>query len=102
MKEINSMEDYQAAIAKKSVLMFTAGWCPDCVVIKPVLPEIVANFPEYDFYSVNRDEFIDLCQELNIFGIPSFVAFENNEELGRLVNKDRKTQEEIESFIQSL
>lgn len=35
-------------------------------------------------------------------GIPSFVAFENGKETGRFVNKDRKTQAEIESFIKNL
>ncbi|MCL1950612.1 MAG: thioredoxin family protein [Turicibacter sp.] len=102
MKEIKSVKEFEEAKGKKSVMMFTAGWCPDCVAVKPVLPDIVSNFPDYEFYSVNRDEFIDLCQDLNIFGIPSFVAYENNLELGRLVNKDRKTQEEIETFIKGL
>jgi hypothetical protein len=37
-----------------------------------------------------------------VFGIPSFVAFHNGEEIGRFVNKDRKTQEQIQEFINSL
>jgi hypothetical protein len=37
-----------------------------------------------------------------VFGIPSFIAFENGKELGRFVSKDRKTQEEIERFISGL
>ncbi|MGB3102380.1 MAG: thioredoxin family protein, partial [Psychrobacillus psychrotolerans] len=44
----------------------------------------------------------DLCIELDIFGIPSFLAYENGEEKGRFVSKDRKTREEIESFLQSI
>ena len=39
--------------------------------------------------------------ELDIFGIPSFLVFENGEEKGRFVSKDRKTKEEIESFLKS-
>ncbi|MHA7984159.1 thioredoxin family protein, partial [Leuconostoc mesenteroides] len=35
----------------------------------------------------------------NIFGIPSFVIFRDGQEIGRLVNKDRKTKEEVENFI---
>ena len=45
---------------------------------------------------------IDLCKELDIMGIPSFVAFENGKETGRFVSKLRKTKEEIEQFIDSL
>ena len=32
----------------------------------------------------------------------SFVVIENGQELGRLVNKDRKTKEEISAFLTSL
>ncbi|MBH1095742.1 thioredoxin family protein, partial [Enterococcus faecium] len=40
--------------------------------------------------------------EWNIFGIPSFVVIQDGKELGRLVNKDRKTKQEIESFLESV
>jgi thiol-disulfide isomerase/thioredoxin len=83
-------------------MMFSADWCPDCRFIDPVMPEIEQNFSEYTFYLVDRDQFIDLCQELNVFGIPSFIAYENGKEIGRFVSKDRKTKEEIETFIQGL
>lgn len=36
------------------------------------------------------------------FGIPSFVVIQDGKELGRLVNKDRKTKQEIESFLESV
>ena len=86
----------------KSIFFFTAGWCGDCHFIKPKMPEIEADFPEWQFIEVDRDAFMDVAVEWNIFGIPSFVVIENGKELGRLVNKDRKTKEEIEAFIQSV
>lgn len=103
MKKLETIEQYNEIIkAGKSILMFSADWCPDCRVIEPVLPEIEQAYSQYTFYYVDRDEFIDLCASLNIFGIPSFVAFENGSELGRFVSKDRKTKEEIEEFINGL
>lgn len=103
MKQLSSVEEYnQLKDQGKHIFLFTADWCPDCRVIEPVLPEIEQKFSEYEFLSVDRDKFIDLCAELDIFGIPSFVAYENGEELGRFVSKNRKTQKEIEDFIQSL
>ena len=66
------------------------------------MPEIVESYPEVQFIEVDRDRFIDLCGELAIFGIPSFVAFEKGQEVGRFVSKDRKTKEEIEAFIETL
>lgn len=86
----------------KHIFLFSADWCKDCRVIEPVMPEIEAKFPEYTFIHVDRDEFIDICAQNDIFGIPSFIAYDNGKELGRFVSKDRKTQEEIEEFIQSL
>lgn len=87
---------------KPTVFFFTADWCGDCVYIKPVMPEIEAAFPNYQFVQVDRDEFIDLCAEWNIFGIPSFVVTNQGQELGRLVNKARKTKEEVVKFLEEL
>lgn len=101
MHILQSLEEFEQikAGAKPVILEFTANWCPDCRFIDPFMPEVVEKFADYEFVKVNRDDFIDLCIELNVIGIPSFVAYENNEELGRFVSKDRKTQEEIENFI---
>lgn len=82
-----------------SVVMFSADWCPDCVVIQPVLPEIEASFSQYTFYYADRDKLIDVCQEFDVFGIPSFLVFQDGKELDRFVSRDRKTREEIESFL---
>lgn len=86
----------------KIMLFFSATWCPDCAFIKPAMPDIEAEFPDFKFIAVDRDENIDLAAELNVFGIPSFIAYENGTEIGRLVNKDRKTKAEVEEFINSL
>lgn len=103
MKKLSSMEEFNSMKSEgKHIFMFSADWCPDCRVIDPVLPEIEENNPQYTFVYVDRDEFIDLCADLGVFGIPSFVAFDNGKELGRYVSKDRKTKEQIEEFIQGL
>ncbi|KRM68137.1 thioredoxin [Apilactobacillus ozensis DSM 23829 = JCM 17196] len=84
------------------VLFFSADWCPDCSFIKPALPEIEKDYSDYQFLSVDRDENIDLTAELEVFGIPSFIVFKDGKETGRLVNKDRKTKEQVESFLNGL
>lgn len=103
MKALESIEQFETIKnSGKHVFLFSADWCPDCRVIEPVLPEIEAKYPQFSFIYVDRDKFIDICINLDIFGIPSFVAFEDGKELGRFVSKDRKTQEEIEQFIEAL
>ena len=85
--EIKTVDDYKKAIQNKSILLFTANWCPDCMFIKPFIGEIVEQYQDYIFYSVNRDEMLELYQE---------------KEIGRFVSKLRKTKEEIIDFIDSL
>ncbi|WP_066292196.1 thioredoxin family protein [Bacillus sp. FJAT-29937] len=103
MKKLESMEQFeQLRDNGKHIFMFSADWCPDCRVIEPILPEVEAKYQEYTFLYVDRDDFIDLCGQLDIFGIPSFIGYKDGKELGRFVSKDRKTQEEIENFIEKL
>lgn len=84
------------------VLFFTADWCPDCNFIKPAMPEIEQDFANWTFLKVDRDENIDLAAELGIMGIPSFVAYKDGQEVGRFVNKDRKTKQQVEDFLAAL
>lgn len=103
MRTLSSVEQYNELAASESVVfMFTAEWCPDCRIIDPLLPEIEESHPEFVFVSVDRDEFIDLCIEKDIYGIPSFLAYTNGVEAGRFVSKDRKTKQEIENFLAAL
>lgn len=103
MKKLESMEQFeQLKNNGKHIFLFSADWCPDCRVIEPFMPEVVEKYSDYEFVFVDRDKFIALCKELDIFGIPSFIGFEEGKELGRFVSKERKTKQEIEDFIQSL
>ncbi|PPA71675.1 thioredoxin family protein [Jeotgalibacillus proteolyticus] len=103
MKKLESIEQFRELKNNgQHVFMFSADWCPDCRVIDPILPDIEKAHPEFTFVYVDRDEYIDLCIELDVYGIPSFVAFKDGGETGRFVSKERKTQEEIERFISGL
>jgi thiol-disulfide isomerase/thioredoxin len=103
MKKIETAAQYEEVKkTKKAMFVFSADWCPDCRFIQPFLPEIEQTFSEYEFYYVDRDQLPEVCQQENVFGIPSFIAYDNGKELGRFVSKDRKTKEEIERFIRSL
>jgi thiol-disulfide isomerase/thioredoxin len=103
MEKLQTVEQYDALKNEgKQIFLFSATWCGDCRVIEPIMPEIETKFPDFTFIYVDRDEFIDVCAANDVFGIPSFIAYDNGKELGRFVSKDRKTQEQIEEFIQSL
>ncbi|WP_058307061.1 thioredoxin family protein [Gracilibacillus massiliensis] len=103
MKTLQSEQEFdQLKIEGKVIFLFSADWCPDCRVIEPILPEIEKQYQAYTFVYVDRDKFIDICVQNDIFGIPSFLAYDQGNELGRFVSKDRKTKEEIENFINGL
>lgn len=95
-------EQLQEYLKGQVVLMFTANWCPDCQFIKPVMPEVEKDFADFKFYAVDRDENLDLATELNVMGIPSFIAYRDGQEIGRFVNKDRKTKQQVEDFLSNL
>lgn len=100
MKNLTSVEQFEELKKEeRTVFLFSADWCPDCRVIDPLLPGIEADYPEYEFVHVDRDEFIDLCITNDIFGIPSFIVYSEGKEVGRFVSKDRKTVEEITAFL---
>lgn len=86
----------------KTVLLFSADWCPDCRFIEPFLPEIEEKYQDITFVYVDRDKFIDICVQYDVFGIPSFLAFDDGKEVNRFVSKDRKTKEEIELFLDTI
>ena len=49
---------------------------------------------------MDRDEFMPFAQEHSVMGIPSFITYNKGEEVSRWVNGDRKTQEEIEAYLE--
>lgn len=103
VQALQSTEEFNQLIKQDTVIaMFTADWCPDCHVIDPILPEIQEAFPSFLFISIDRDQFIELAQEYDIFGIPSFIAFQKGQEIDRFVSKDRKTKDEITQFLNQL
>ncbi|MEK4730423.1 MULTISPECIES: thioredoxin family protein [unclassified Paenibacillus] len=103
MKKISSKSEFDAAInsSKLTVAVFKADWCGDCKFIDPFMPEVEDKFAnDLNLVEVDVDHVGTVSEEQNIMGIPSFVAFAGGEELTRYVNKMRKSQEEIEQFLQ--
>lgn len=103
MEKLQSIEQYEQLKQQKNVLfMFSAQWCRDCVFINPFLPELEENNRDFTWVYIDRDSYIELCQENDVFGIPSFVAYSEGKEIGRFVSKEQKTPEEIQQFVDGL
>lgn len=101
MTKIENLEEYYKIIESKEkiIIYWYTKWCPDCFAIKPHIPRLESEFKEYMFYSIDRDMDIELAKHLNIFGIPSFLIYRDGEEIGRFVDKNRKSYEQVKDFI---
>ncbi|WP_059103770.1 thioredoxin family protein [Shouchella shacheensis] len=100
MEHVQSVEQFEEIKqTETAVFLFSADWCPDCRVIEPFLPRLEVDFPTFTFYYVDRDKLMDVCVENDIFGIPSFLVYSGGKEIDRFVSKERKSEEEIESFL---
>lgn len=58
MKQLESEQQFESLKQGATVFEFTAGWCPDCRVIEPDLPELEARYPMFDFVSVDLNLWI--------------------------------------------
>ncbi len=104
MLTLKNEQELQTDYSKGNIiLMFTADWCGDCRFIDPFMPEVEEKYKEdFTFVKVDRDEFIDVCSQYDVFGIPSFIALQDGQVVDRFVSKDRKTKEEIEDFLNNV
>ena len=86
----------------KKVFVFSADWCGDCRFIQPALADIEAENPSFTFVQVDRDAYLEVAKSWDVYGIPSLVVLEKGQEIGRLVNRNRKTKMEINDFLATL
>ncbi|GIO11145.1 thiol reductase thioredoxin [Cohnella xylanilytica] len=102
MEKIRDEAEFRRKVGESglTVAVFKTTWCKDCHFIDPFMPEVEAAYADrLTLIEVDRDDLPDLCSELNILGIPSFIAFRDGKELVRFVSKLRKTRDEIEQFL---
>lgn len=104
MKSISSIDEFDNIYNNDhlNVFVFSANWCPDCRFLEPFMKSLVEKYNDYDFYYIDRDEYMEICQRLMVMGIPSFVAVSNGKEINRFVSKLRKTETEIDQFLKEL
>ena len=86
----------------KKVFLFVEDWCVDCRYIYAALQEIEESNTEFTIIRVDRDEYMDLAKLWDVYGIPSLVVLDKDKEIGRFVNRDRKTKAQINDFLARL
>lgn len=84
---LSTLEDLDEALTSdKPVLVdFTAAWCGPCQQMKPVFAQICEEMvDQLDVYALDIDENQAGAQRFDIRGVPTFIVFEEGEELLRV------------------
>lgn len=104
MRKAKTLEEIHTYLSldKPAVFMFTEDWCGDCQYLYPDFPAIEEACPDFAFLQVDRGQFPELAQTWDIFGIPSLIVVEAEKEIGRFVDRNRKTKDQIIGFLREV
>mmetsp|Transcript_4922 Transcript_4922/g.7470 ORF Transcript_4922/g.7470 Transcript_4922/m.7470 type:complete len:133 (+) Transcript_4922:45-443(+) len=86
-------------INSKSVMYFTATWCPPCKMIAPIYTELATKYPDVAFGKVDVDENQDAAVEFQIQAVPTFVFSKNKESVNKFSGADK---DQLEKLVQQL
>lgn len=94
-------QDVLTASQQRPVLVdFWAEWCPPCVVVAPLLEQVVKEREGEVLLvklEVDEGENMKLAGRYQVRGFPTIILFENGEEKGRF--SGAKPVSHIEQFI---
>ena len=79
----------------KSILYFTATWCPPCKAIAPVYEEMSKEYPDVGFGKVDVDDNGEAAQEYMIQAVPTFIFFDGENETNKFSGADTPKLKEI-------
>jgi thioredoxin 1 len=84
MSELNSQNfDQTIASSEKCVIDFYATWCGPCKAMNPILESVEKDLGGGKIYKVDVDKNRDLVEKFGIRSVPTFLFFENGEEINR-------------------
>jgi thioredoxin 1 len=66
------------------VVDFWAPWCGPCKRIEPILHRLEKEYAQQaDVWRINADENPEVLRHFNIYGIPTLIAFQGDQEVQR-------------------
>ena len=75
VKELESEKEFDDLLKKneKVVVKFTATWCKPCHKIQPFYKKKCTENPEYDFLTVDVDDFETIAGKYSVAMMPTFI-----------------------------
>ena len=78
-----------------------APWCGPCRAVKPTLEKLAQEYAgRVDLWEINADENQELLRQLKVYGIPTLIAYRNDEERVRYVGA--RSQSQMKSLFEAL
>lgn len=104
MEEIKTSDQFEQLVASSEpvIVKFYAGWCPDCTRMDMFIDDIIADYGQYKWAKINRDDFSDIAEKYDVMGIPSLLLFQDGEKLAHLHSANAKSPEEVRDYLKSL
>jgi len=75
-------------INSKSILYFTASWCPPCKAIAPVYETMSNKYPDIAFGKVDVDDHPEAAMNFEVKAVPTFVLFDGETVQNKLSGAD--------------
>ena len=92
IKYIISKEEFEDILQSNqdrlTVVNFTATWCGPCKKIAPVVETLAKANSGVAFYKVDINELSELSGEMKVQSVPTFIYYNDNIEVGRVVGAD--------------
>jgi len=80
---------------QKSVLYFTAKWCPPCKAIAPIYSALSDKHPTIAFGKIDVDGYADAAAEADITAVPTFMIYNGEELVDTLKGANAEKLEEM-------
>ena len=74
-----------------NIYYFSAPWCGPCKQLGPLVDELSKEFKSIGFIKINTDENPDVAAENNVISVPTLIAKQNGETVGRLTGAQTKS-----------
>jgi len=90
---LKNLEDYSNKNSDVLIFIyFTATWCGPCKKIKPFIQQKMVEYKDknvlFKIIDVDDDDYSELCDDLSVSAMPTFIGFKGNNLINKIVGGD--------------
>ncbi len=93
---IGSEVVFKRVVGQRAFILFSADYCPDCQVFKPVFEAKIKQHPNLSFYYLDTTHLPEIAQKEGVRSIPTLNFYSD----GKLISTlSEYTQEGLDYFV---